>query len=203
MRIINSTTGKLTFTDFDRGDVGESRGIYEIWNAKASNGIAAGGFIDVLDTEEVMLSAELGQIKKYKTATWIDTRHSMVSEGHTTFTIVTGVNDTFLFTLTGLGAQSVTLPAGVKTAADIVSAINSTVTASGFEAEVVTFFRASNQDNVVNGEVDGLLGTGYGQRTAGIVDGFIALVCNSIITINNGNANKTLGFHNKNFTKVG
>lgn len=203
MRIINSTTGKLTFTDFDRGNVGESKGIYEFWNAKASNGVAVGGFIDVQDTEEVMLSAEFGQIKKYKDATWIDTLYSMVGEGHTTFTISTGVNDTFDFTLAGYGAQSVTLSAGELTASDVVSAITSAVSASGFSAEVVTFFRSSNQDNTLPGEVEGGLGYGYGQRTAGIIDGFIALVCDSIITIGGGNANATLGFHENNFTKVG
>jgi len=203
MRIINSISSGLTFTDFDRGNVGESRGIYEFWNAKASNGVASGDFIDILDTEEVLLSAEMGQIKKYKDAGWIDTLYSMTGTEVELFTIATGVNDTFDFTLAGYGAQSVTLPAGDKTASDIVSVINSTVSASGFSAEVVSFFRSSNQDNTLEGMVDGDLGSGYGQRTEGIIEGFIALVCDTKITMDGGDANATLGFNEKDFTKVG
>jgi len=203
MRIINSTSSRLTFTDFDRGNVGESRGIYETWNAKADNGVAVGDFIDILDTEDVLLSAEMGQIKKYGNAGWIDTLHSMTGTEVELFTIQTGVNDTFKFTLTGYGAQAVTIPAGDKSASDVVSAINSAVSASGFSAEVVTFFRSSNQDNTLHGEVDGGLGKGYGQRTEGILTGFITLVCDSIITVDDGNANITLGFLEKDFTKAG
>ena len=203
MRIINATSGGLTFTDFDRGNVGESRSVLEFWNAKADNSIAAGDFIDVLDTEDVLLSAEMGQIKKYKDASWIDTQYSITGNKVQNFTIQTGVNDTFAFTLAGYGAQSVTLTAGVKTASDIVSAINSGVSASGFSAEVGTFFRSSNQDNTVEGLVEGPLGVGYGQRTAGILTGFITLVCDGMITIGGGNANSTLGFYEKDFTKAG
>jgi len=203
MRIINAISSGLTFTDFDRGNVGESRGIYEYWNAKADNGVASGDFIDILDTEEVLLSAEMGQIKKYKDAGWIDTLYSMTGTEVELFTIATGVNDTFDFTLAGYGAQSVTLPAGEKSAADVVSAINSAVSASGFSAEVVSFFRSSNQDNTVEGMVDGDLGSGYGQRTEGILEGFIALVCDTMITMDGGDANATLGFNEKDFTKAG
>lgn len=203
MRIINSTLDHLQFTDFDRGNAGESRGIYESWNAKAHNGVGAGDFIDIQDTEDVLLSAELGQIKKYKDAGWIDTLASMVSEGHTTFTIVGGVNDTLDFTLASSGAQTVTFSAGEISAADIVLAINSAVSVSGFTAEVVTFFRSSNQDDVIEGSTtEGWLGTGVGQRTEAIIDNFIALVADEQITIDGGNANATLGFHEKNFTKV-
>jgi len=204
MRIINSTSSGLTFTDFDRGNVGESKGVHEFWNAKANNGLEARGFIDVLDTEDVLLSAEMGQIKKYSTAGWITTLHSMVNTKVELFTITTGVNDTFKFTLEGYGAQSVTLPAGDLTAAQVVSAVSASASgASGFEADVVSFFRSSNQDNTLEGEVEGGLGKGYGQRTEGIIDGFIALVCNGIITIDDGNANATLGFIEDNFTKAG
>jgi len=204
MRIINSISSGLTFTDFDRGNVGESRGVYEYWNAKADNGIAAGEFIDILDTEEVLLSAELGQIKKYKDAGWIDTAYSMTGTELELYTIATGVNDTFEFTLGGYGAQSVTLAAGDKTAADIVAAINVAASgASGFSAEVVSFFRSSNQDNTEEGMVDGDLGSGYGQRTEGLLEGFIALVCDTSITMDGGNANATLGFNEKDFTKAG
>jgi len=203
MRIINSTSSGLTFTDFDRGNVGESRGVYEFWNAKADNGIAAGDFIDVLDTEDVLLSAEMGQIKKFKDAGFIDTHDSMTGTEVESFTVQTGVNDTFDFTLAGYGAQTVTFSAGVKTASDIVSAINGAVAASGFSAEVGTFFRSSNQDNTVQGEVDGALGKAYGQRTEGILTGFITLVCDGMITIDGGNANALLGFHEKDFTKAG
>ena len=203
MRIINSTLDHLQFTDFDRGNAGESRGIYESWNAKAHNGVGAGDFIDIQDTEDVLLSAEMGQIKKYKDAGWIDTLASMVSEGHTTFTIVKGVNDELNFTLEGAGAQSVTLAAGELAVADVVTAINSAVSASGFNAEVVSFFRSSNQDDVVEGSTtEGWLGTGVGQRTEAIIDGFIALVADAKITIDAGSANTTLGFHAKNETKA-
>lgn len=205
MRIINSTTSGLVFTDFDRGNVGESRGIYEFFNAKADNGVAVGGFIDILDTEDVMLSAEMGQIKKYTDAGWIATRYSMTGTEVEDFTITTGVNDTFEFTLEGYGAFSATLPAGEMAATDIVSAITSAASgASGFLAEVGTFFRSSNQDDVIEGSVtDGGLAEGIGQRTEGILTGFITLVCDSIITIDGGNANSTLGFHENDFTKVG
>jgi len=205
MRIINSTSNGLTFTDFDRGNVGESRGVYECWNAKSFNGVATGDFIDIFDTEDVLLSAEMGQIKKYKDAGWIDTLYSIVGTEYETFTIATGVNDTFEFTLEGYGAQSVTLSAGALTTADVVSAITSAASGvSGFSAESVSFFRSSNQDNVVEGSVtDGGLATGIGQRTEGIIDGFIALVCDVKTTIGGGNANTTLGFHEDDFTKVG
>lgn len=203
MRIINSTGSALTFTDFDRGNAGESKGIYEFWNAKADNGVPAFGFIDILDTEEVMLSAEMGQIKKFKTAGWIDTLHSIVGTKVEAFTIVTGVNDVFEFELEGEGLQSVTLPAGDLTAADVISSISGSVSASGFAAEVVAMYRASNQDNVVPGMIDGPLGKAYGQRTSGILDGFIGLIFDGIITIGSGTANATLGFNAGDFTKVG
>ena len=204
MRIINSTDNGLTFTDFDRGNVGESKSIYEFCNSKADNNVAAGGFLDIQDTEDVLLSAEMGQIKKYSEAGWIDTMHSMVGTEVEFFVIETGVNDVFDFTLEGEGPYSVTLTAGEKTASDIVTEINA-VTASGigFSAEVVSFYRMSNQDNVLPGEVEGDLGTGYGQRTEGILEGFLALVFDGIITIDGGNANSTLGFIENNFTKIG
>lgn len=202
MRIINATTSKLTFTDFDRGMIGEAMGVYDSMLAKADNGIPALGFIDILDTEEVLLSAEMGQIKKYKDAGWVDTLYSIVGTKVELFTVVTGVNDTFTFTLEGIGLQTVTLPAGDLTAADVVSAIDGAVSSSGFSAEVVAMYRSTNQDNVVPGYVQGLLGGGYGQRTPGILDGFIGLVCDVKITIGSGNANATLGFNAKDFTKA-
>jgi len=204
MRIINSTSSGLTFTDFDRGNVGESRGVYEYWNAKSFNGVAASGFIDVFDTEDVLLSAEMGQIKKYADAGWITTLYSVVGTAYDTFTIVTGVNDTFDFILEGYGTQTATLPAGELTTAQVISAISDSASGvSGFSAESVSFFRSSQQDNTELGEVDGGLATGYGQRTEGIIDGFIALVCDVKITIRSGNANATLGFNAGDFTKVG
>jgi len=204
MRIINSTSSHLTFTDFDRGNVGESRGVYEYWNAKSFNGVDGGDFIDVFDTEDVLLSAEMGQIKKYKDAGWINTLHSIVSTNSETFEITTGVNDTFDFTLEGYGAMSVTLPAGDLTTADVVSAISSAASgASGFEAGSVSFFRSSEQNHTEEGMVHGELGSGYGQRPESIIDGFIALSCDAKITIDGGNANATLGFKENDFTKVG
>lgn len=202
MRIINATKSKLTFTDFDRGCVGESRSIYESWTAKASNVVPALGFIDVLDTEEVLLSAEMGQIKKYKDAGWADTRYSIVGTKIEPFTVTTGSNDVFEFTLEGLGLQSITLPAGNLTAADVVSSINSGVSSSGFSAEVVAMYRSTNQDNVVPGSFEGPMGKVSGQRTPGILDGFIGLVCDVKITIGSGTANATLGFNAKDFTKA-
>ena len=202
MRIFNSSSNKVSFTDFDRGNVGESRGIYESWLAKADNSVPANGFIDILDTDEVMLSAEFGQIKKYKSAGVIDTRYSIVGTEVELFSVTAGVNDTFKFTIAGSGPQTVTLPAGKITAADVVSAIDSSVTASGFSAEVVYFYRSSNQDDVVPVLVDGDLGKGYGQRTEGILDGFICLVSKTKITIGSGNANALLGFKEKDYTKA-
>jgi len=205
MRIINSTSSHLQFTDFDRGNVGESRGVYEFWNAKASNGVEANGFIDVLDTEDVLLSAELGQIKKYKDAGWIDTAASLASNKAGTFTIETGVNDEFNFVLEGEGAQAVTLPQGDLTAAEVVTAINNAATATGgFSAEVVTVFRSSFQDDVVEGsfKVEGDLGWGNGERTEGVLEFIVLVYSAGSITIDAGNANGTLGFYEKDFTKV-
>ena len=203
MRIINNTASHITFTDFDRGNLGESKGVYEFTNSKADSGVEGGSFIDIYDTEDVLLSADLGQIKKYKDAGWIDTRYSCVSENNNYFSITTGVNDTFKFSIEGEGDYSVTLSSGTLTTDEVVLAISNSASAAGFNAESVRFFRSSYQDDVVPGEVDGGLGTGMGQRTEGRIDNFIALVCTKKITIGDGNANATLGFHKGDFTKVG
>lgn len=185
----------ISITDIDRGL--DNKGIYEAWNAKSDTGISASGFIDLLDTERVMLSVEMGQIKKYKTAGSMYTEYSITGTAVGPFTIVTGVNDTFNF-LIGAATYSITLPAGVKTVGDIATVINSIVNgASGFAAEEsVHFFRSSFMAPVTDKSlIDGPGGKGYGQRGPSIISGFLVLVCdNEIVTLGAGNANLTLGF---------
>lgn len=200
MRIINNTGNPITISDIDRGL--DNKGIYEAWNAKADNGVPAYGFIDILDTERVLLSTELGQIKKFKDLAVVSTKYSVTGTKVGAFNIVGGVNDTFDFFI-GATLISVTLPAGSLSTAAVVLALNNAVNgASGFVANEVHFFRSSNMAPVTDyGLIDGPAGKGYGQRGDSILYGFIALACDEIVTIGSGNANLTLGFIAGDFTK--
>ena len=97
MRIINLTTNKLTLTDIDRG-IERDRDIYESWNGKADNVIPASisttGYVDILDTERVLMSNEIGQIKKFRTAGKVVTFYSITGRNIGPFEI-TGANNTF------------------------------------------------------------------------------------------------------------
>ena len=201
MRIINNTASPITFTDLDRGlDIQKS--IYETFNGKADSGIVANGHLDVLDTEKVLLSAELGQIKKFKTAGLINTAYSITGAEIGTF-VITGANNVFSVKVGTGSFQNVTLPAGTAVTMDtIVSTINASAT--GFTAEKSErFFRASNVDNITAQIiVDDDGHKNYGQRGVSIVDGFLALTSSDIITIGNGTANNLLGFHFNDFTKA-
>ena len=144
-----------------------------------------------------MLSTELGQIKVYKDAGTFTTEYSLTGKEVGPL-VIDGSNNTFKVDIDGGGFQTFSLPTGSAVAmSSIVSTINAT--ASGFTAEESSkFFRSSNMDNLVKGEVDGPLGSSVsGQRTAAIEDGFLVLVSDDIITIGDGNANDLLGFHEK------
>ena len=200
MRIINLTTKAITLTDIDRG-IERDRDILESWNGKADNVIPASvsttGYVDVLDTERVMLSTAMGQIKKHTDNAKIVTFYSITGREVGPFNIVTGVNDTFIVQV-GLDApQIITFAASTAvTMTDIVSALVSSAT--GFSAqESDRFFRSSNTDNVISDhleEVEGAIGYGYGQRGVSIVSGFLVLWGSTKITLGAGLANGLLGF---------
>lgn len=196
MRINNLLSDKdVTLTDLDRGNAGSNdsnTGIYESWNAKGYTVVPAGGSIDVFDTDRTLLSAELGQVKTHVDAGNLSCEYSIVGTVAGTVTIQTGVNDEFIVD-PGTGDQTFTLPAGDLDMATVVSTINAS--ASGFVAEEGKFFRSSNMDNTVKGDVDGILAVGTGgQRTEGIDEGFLVLVGSDVITLGSGSANETLGF---------
>lgn len=201
MRVINLTNSPITFTDLDRGCAGESKGIYLDWNAKCSSVVeGASGFMDVLDTERVMLSTELGQIKKMKVAGNVVTKHSMTGNvpenfnfAGETFEVQIGVDAVQSFTLTGTGL----------TATQVSTLINATAT--GFVAERSPyFFRSSFVDNIIDRtEQEGYGGTSVsGERGPSIISGFVVLVSDNKITIGAGTANAALGFIEGDFTKA-
>jgi hypothetical protein len=195
MRIINNTTKDITLTDIDRGNAGSSdpyTGSHESWGAKSYSVVPAGGEIDVFDTERVMLSAHLGQVKNLKLATDLSTKYSITGSEEESFTIQTGVNDEFIFSVAGGADQTITLPAGELSSTQVISAINTS--ASGLVAESGSFFRSSRTDDTELGEVEGTLGKGYGQRLESVTTGFITLVSDDVIQISDGSANATLGF---------
>lgn len=202
MRIINSTDGSIALGDLHRGNaVGESEGTYLGMTAKSDSVVPAKGSIDIMDTEDAMLSYELGNLKTFINAGYLSTLQSMTGKNYAEFAI-TGANETFIIDFDGTGEQTFTLPTGNLTTEEVVLAINSS--ASGFVAEEsARFFRTSNQDNITGGEVEGDLGNGMGQRTEGILAGFITLVGAGIIEIKGGTANEALGFLEGDFTKVG
>ncbi|MDB4330383.1 hypothetical protein N9948_01535 [bacterium] len=203
MRINNNLSDKdITLTDLDRGNAGSNdpnTGINESWNAKGYTVVPAGGSIDVFDTDRTLLSSELGQVKVHVGKGNLSCDYSITGTEVGEF-LIAGTNDTFEVDVAGGGFQSFTIPTGTKSMADVVSAINAT--ASGFTAEESDgFFRSSNMDNTVKGDVDGVLAVGTGgQRTEAIKDGFLVLVSSDILTIGGGNANGTLGFHEKQLT---
>jgi len=204
MRITNTTTNNITLTDLDRGNAGSNdpnTGIYESWNTKSDNVVPGNGFIDIQDTDNTMLSAELGQVKSFKDAGTFTTEYSMTGTEVGPFEI-TGSNNTLTLNINAGSTQSFSLPTGTAVTMDqIVTLVN--ITASAFVAEESTrFHRSSNMDNVSDAEADGPLGTGLGQRTESITSGFLALVSSFVIEIEGGNANFTLGLHNKNKTKA-
>ena len=150
MRIINTTENRIAITDLDRGNIGsQAIGIYENWNAKGDSVVPAGSgsYIDVMDTERVMLSTELGQIKTLVGASKLTTEYSITGRGVGPFNI-TVLNNVFEVQA-NVGVQSFTLPTGSAIAmTDIVNAINTSAT--GFVAqESDRFFRSSNVDDIL------------------------------------------------------
>jgi len=201
MRITNTTSKDITIHDIDRGNAGEQKGIHEFWNAKADSVVPANGYIDVLDSDRVMLSTELGHIKKGKDTTLLTTKYSITGREVGPF-ILDGTNNIFKVQIGTSAVQSFTLPTGTSvTMADIVSTI--TISATGFEVEESDrFFRTSFMENITDySEIDGDLGKGYGQRGASVLSGFLVCFGDDIITIGDGNANATLGFTEGDFTK--
>jgi len=206
MRIINNTVESVAINDLHRGiSTSESDGIYEGWTAKSQSVVPGNSYIDLMDTEDVMLSYEMGNLKTYIANGVLETLHSITGRKIEPFKVISGTNDTFIVEIDGSGDQTFTLPSGEITIDQVVSTINSSC--SGFVAEKsMMFFRSSNQDDVLPGEVDGELGNGMGQRTEGIVAGFLTLVGDSgiqKIEIKDGTANSLLGFNEGDFTKVG
>jgi len=203
MRIINTTSSPITLTDIDRGIAnGEGKEMYESWNSKADNGVPANDYIDVLDTEKVMLSAELGQVSKLVAANYLATKYSVTGTNVGPFT-VTNANKVFAFTL-GTTPFSVTLPTGSLTTVAVAHGINLTVGGvSGFVAEESKgFFRSSNMSPITDySQIQGPIGYGYGQRGPSILTGFLVMSCDVPITIGAGTANALLGFHASDFTK--
>jgi len=97
MRIINSTENKIPITDLDRGNVGsQGIGIYENWHTKGDSVVPAGisNYIDVMDTERVMLSTALGQVKTLVDASRITTEYSITGRGVGPFNL-TVLNNVF------------------------------------------------------------------------------------------------------------
>lgn len=196
MRITNTTSEDIILSDLDRGNAGTNdpnTGIYEAWNTKTQSVVPANDFIDVFDTDRVMLSTDLGQIKKFKDLGTFTTEYSMTGREVGPF-VIDGSNNTFEVDIGGGGFQSFTLPSGGEvTMSQIVTAINTSAT--GFVSEESNFFfRSSNTDDVTPGLVRGIQGDGYGQRTPSIVSGFLVLVSSGVVTIGGGTANDTLGF---------
>ena len=201
MRVINLTKSAITFTDLDRGCAGESKGLYLDWNAKCSSVVeGSSGFMDVLDTERVMLSTELGQIKKMKTVGNVVTKHSMTGNVPEIFTFA---GETFEVAIGADPVQSFTLSGTGLTASGVASLVNATAT--GFVAEKSPyFFRSSFVDNIIDRNVqEGYGGSSVsGERGPSIVSGFLVLVSDSKITIGAGTANGALGFIEGDFTKA-
>ena len=203
MRITSLKGNAITLTDIDRGIASGNQSIYDSWNAKSDCGVPANGFIDVLDTERVMMSTELGQISKLVTSGELGTSHSITGTEVGPFSI-SGFNNTFEVQI-GTGAvQSFTFASGSAVViTDIVSIINATAT--GFTAgESARFFRSSNTDNITGASAEGTGGVGYGVRGPSIMSGFLVLYGSaSRITIGSGTSNSTLGLIAGNFTKCG
>ena len=199
MRIYNLTTSKITLTDIDRGFAGD-KDIYESWNTKTDNTIPVSGYVDVFDSERVMLSLELGQIKKHTVATRISTDYSITGRNVGPL-VIDASNDTFIINVASVGDFTFTLPHGTAVSmADVVATLNATAT--GFAAEEsIRFFRSSNTDNITAAKVDGDLSFGYGQRGPSIISGFLVLVSKRVITIKAGNANGLLGFTQGDLTR--
>jgi len=199
MRIYNATANKITLTDIDRGFAGDKE-IYESWNTKTDNTIAATpGYIDVFDSERVMLSTTMGQIKKWVDKGYLITAYSITGRTVGPF-VIDATNDTFKVTLTSVGQMIFTLPHGSAVSMNgIVTSINNSAT--GFKAEVGSFFRSSNTDHITDPVVDGDLSFGYGQRGPSIITGFLVLTSNNIISIDDGNANVLLGFTQGDYTR--
>jgi len=200
MRINNLTNRPLTLNDFDRGCAGESKGIYLDWNAKSSTVVDANSFIDVLDTERVMLSTAMGEVSKLKTATLITTQHSMTGNIAENFDFPS--SQTFQVQIGSGAVQSFNISGTGLSATSVVSSINATAT--GFTAEKSNYFFRSSFVSAMADKLlhEGPAGFAYGERSPSLVSGFIVLVSSDIITIGHGPANAKLGFIEGNFTKA-
>lgn len=200
MRVINLTNNPIVFSDLDRGLQESKSTVSSNWNEKCPSVVDANSFIDVLDTEKVMLSTELGQIKKMKESGKVSTKHSMTgnvaekfSFSGETFKVIIGNGSVQSFSLSGTGI----------TAEEVAVLINAT--AVGFVAEASPFFfRSSFVDNVTSKKLQvGELGDSMaGARGPAVVSGFLVLVSDNKITIGNGTANEALGFIAGDFTKA-
>lgn len=200
MRITNTTSNDISLSDIDRGNVAQTQiASNESWNAKQDTKVPANGTLDVFDTDKVMMSTEMGQIKTFKDAGTFTTEYSIVGRGYEPFEI-TGSTNTFNVAIGTDPAQSFTLPTGTAiTTSAIVGAINGAAT--GFTAvESTRFFRASNTDDVL-GEFDSDH-KGLSVRGPSIMSGFVVLYGADKITIGNGNANAVLGFTEGMYTQV-
>lgn len=165
MKISNVGTGKLTFTDLDRG-LDYQAGIYETTNAKGPSSVDAGEAIHVFDSDRTLLSAELGQVAKFKDASLIETQYSLVANPPSSLiSIVEGENDELVISIDG-DEDTYTIDEDDYTFAELVSAINAT--ASGFIVEEANGGIAFVSDDVIvigDGSMNGDLGLLEGMKT--------------------------------------
>lgn len=163
MKISNSSDKKITFYDLDRG-IDQQAGIYETTNAKGQISVAAGESIHVFDTDRVMLSAELGQVKKMKDASMVTTDYSLFGNVKGTVTISSS-NDELIVDVDG-SEESIEVADGSYSMVELAAEINSS--ASGFAAEVQDGFlvlTSADVLTVVDGSMNASVGLLEGQKT--------------------------------------
>lgn len=164
MRITNLSNKIITFSDLDRG-IDYQAGVYEQDQTKGLTSLNPNSFIDVLDTDRVLLSTDLGQVKKMKTLGYVSTAASMKGTELGPLNIVEEENDELVVLVDG-DSQTVTVAEGSYTMAQLASAINES--ASGFSADGNSGFLVLLSDDhleIGDGSMNSDLGFIEGQKT--------------------------------------
>lgn len=164
MRITNLSNKIITFSDLDRG-LDYQAGIYESENAKGPTSLRPNSFIDVFDSDRTLLSAELGQIKKMKTLSYISTQASLAGSEMGPVEIVEADNDELVVIVDG-DSQTVTVDEGTYSMVELAAEINAS--ASGFEADGSSGFLvllSNDHLEIGDGSMNESVGLLEGQKT--------------------------------------
>jgi hypothetical protein len=164
MRITNLSNKIITFSDLDRG-IDYQAGVYEQDTAKGPTSLNPNSFMDVLDTDRTLLSAELGQIKKMKVLSYVSTQASLKGSEMGPVSIVEEENDELVVLVDG-ASQTIAVEEGTYSMAQLAEEINGS--ASGFSADGDSGFLVLVSEDYLeigDGSMNSSLGFIKGQKT--------------------------------------